>query len=86
MTYFSIPIDDFRSQPQIIFRGVGQQFTLPLMKYFGILIHHYTWSNKELKNFPVSFKLSKTSYFIRLFGILTSDARNFSSGNIMLLI
>ena len=70
VTYPSLPVDDFEYRPQIIYRGVGQRhfpvcsqkdsrLTLPQMKYFEVL---------------TSFASSKTSYFIRLFGILTSDA------------
>ena len=44
------------------------------MKYFEILTHHYAWSNKEFEEFQTSFASSKTTYFIRLFGILTSEA------------
>ena len=51
------------------------RLTLPYMKYFEILTHHYVWSNKEFQEFPTSFASSKTLHFIRrLFGILTSDA------------
>ena len=84
VTYPSLPVDDFAYRPQIIFKGVGQQhfpfcsqkdnrLTLPWMKYFEILTHHYVWSRKEFEEFPTSFASSKTSYFIRLLGILTSD-------------
>ena len=85
MTYPSLSVGDFGYRSQIIFRGVAQRqfpvcsqkgrgLTLPKMKYFEILTHHYAWSNKELKEFPTSFASSKTSYFIRFFGMLTSDA------------
>ena len=85
---FLSPWAIFGNRSEIIFRGVGQQhfpvcsqkergLTLPYMKYFEILTHHYVWSNKELEEFPASFASSKTSYFIPLFGILTSDARIF---------
>ena len=92
---FLSPWAIFGNRSEIIFRGVGQQhfpvcsqkdrgLTLPYMKYFEILTHHYVWSNKELEEFPASFASSKTSYFIRLFGILTFDV-GIPSGNIMLL-
>ena len=87
LTYLSIPIDDFGYRPQIILRGVGRRhfpvcsqkdsrLTLPWMKYFEILTQHYVWSNREFEEFPASFVSSKT-YFIQLFGILTSNARIF---------
>ena len=48
------------------------------MKYFEIRTHHYAWSHKELEEFSTSFASSMTSYFIRLFVILTSAwRRNF---------
>ena len=88
MTYPSLTVREFGYRSEIIFRGVGQQHfpvcsqkerghTLPYMKYFEILTHHYVWSNKELEEFPASFASCKTSYFIPLFGKLTSDARIF---------
>ena len=40
------------------------------MKYFEILTYHCAWSNKEFEEFLTSLAFSKTSYFIRLFGIL----------------
>ena len=33
-------------------------------------MHHCAWSNREFEEFSTSFASSKTSYFIRLFGIL----------------
>ena len=88
MTYPSLPVDDFAHRPeiQIIFRG-ARSATFPSLFSKGQLTHPpadeifrdtypplYAWSNKE---FPTSFASSMTSYFIRVFGILTSDAGNF---------
>ena len=88
MTYPSLPVDDFAHRPQIqiIFRG-AKSATFPSLFSKGQLTHPppdeifrdtypplYAWSNKEFEEFPTSFASSKTSYFIRLFGLLTSDA------------
>ena len=88
MTYPSLPVDDFAHRPeiQIVFRG-ARSTTFPSLISKGQLTHPlpdeifrdtytplYAWSNKEFVEFPTSFASSKTSYFIRLFGILTSDA------------
>ena len=88
MAYPSLPVGDFAYRSPIIFRREGQRhfpvcsqkngtLTLPLMKYFEILTHHYASSNKEFEEFPTSFASSNTSYFIRLFDILTSFVRKY---------
>ena len=84
MPYSSLPVNNFGYRPQIIFRGVGSRisqfaFKRPVESLtprwnISKFLLTTTWSNKKFEEFLSSFASSKALYFVRPFGILTSDA------------